>query len=169
MAPFVAAECLGAVTEAPQGGDAMFRGLRVLSLAAMLSLATIAFGALTPRPVFATCASDHITLYDPINGGSPSQSFCLTGGVGNLPNLHEIPGPCAQWFHANSWNDCVSSVRVQAGQTQCFATYSAANYSGLMATYWGPYTEQLFNVSPNDVMSSVRQYAKVPATPAGNC
>lgn len=123
-------------------------------------------------PVVAACADTHISLYVDTNGGGATQVFCLgePGGIGNLPNLNNIVGPCPQFAHANSWNDCVSSVRISVTATKCFATYRDANYLNVMAKYWGAIgPDTLFNVSPNDAMSSVKQYYKVPQTPAGNC
>jgi len=143
---------------------------RVLALSSILAFSGIVAALAAPLTSLATCSANHITLYvDANGGGSGAQSFCLEGG-NNLPNLNNIPGPCPQFLHANSWNDCVSSVRVSVASTQCIATYSNANYSTVMTVYWGPDgPDHLYNVSPNDAMSSIKQYTKTPATPAGNC
>ena len=148
----------------------MLNALRVAALSIALGLSLYAVGAINaPGRVTATCASNHITLYVDAGGSGSPQSFCLES-LGNLNNLDNIPGPCAHFLGNTSWNDCVSSVRVSLGGTQCFATYSNAGFSGLMATYWGAESEVLHSpVSPNDAMSSIKQYNKVPNTPAGNC
>ncbi len=141
------------------------RRIRVLVVATILTMSGLAVGMVGPLAVTAACSDNHISLYVNANGGGVGQSFCLESG-GNLPNLGAIPGTCV----GNTWNDCVSSVKVSLGWTQCFATYSNANYTTLMAKYWGQIgPDTLYNVSPDNSMSSVKQYTKSPATPVGNC
>lgn len=136
----------------------MRRHLVIVVVAALVAATSIAFHV--PR-VAAACADNHITLYVNAGGGNPAQTFCLEL-TGNIPNLNDIPGPCPQFFADDSWNDCVSSVRVKLATNQCFRLYSNANYNGVMATYWGPKNEVLYNVSPNDALSSMKQYTKHP-------
>lgn len=142
------------------------RQLRTLAMATAMALASTSMIALVaPQLVFATCTDQHMTLYvDANGGGSGAQTWCYDS-VGNIPNLGNIPGSCAN----GTWNDCISSVRVKLGQTWCIKTYSAANYVSLMATYWGAENEVLHNVAPDNAMSSIKQYQKSPPTPAGNC
>jgi hypothetical protein len=144
----------------------MRRSLAIL-ISAMLIAVTGVF--VMSGVASASCATNHITLYiDANGGGGHAQTFCLESG--NQPNLNNIPGPCPQFLHADSWNDCVSSVRVTLGLTQCFALYTNANYNGLMVTYWGAIgPDTLFNLPVNDALSSMKQYTKSPATPNGNC
>lgn len=144
------------------------RKARLILIASILAISGMALGVVTP--VLASCSTNNITLYVNANGGgSGAQSFCPEA-AGNQPNLNNIDGPCSQFMHADSWNDCVSSVRVTVAATQCIATYSNANYSSLMTKYWGSIgPNTLFNVSPDNAMSSFKQYSKTPTTPAGNC
>jgi hypothetical protein len=142
------------------------RRFRSLLVAATISLAGLTSGLGSPVTVMmaAGCESNHITIYVNSNGVGTGQSFCLDLGP-NPSNLGAISGPCS-----GTWNDCVSSVRVTVGATQCYATYQAANWSNLMQKYWGSIgPDVMFNVSPNNVMSSFKQYSKSPTTPAGNC
>jgi hypothetical protein len=121
------------------------------------------FGAPTAS---ADCGSNHITLYKDWFGNGDAQSFCFEL-TGNLPNLAAVPGVCT----GGSWNDCASSTRVTLSQTQCIALYSAANYVGLMEKYWGAMGPDVLDstLSPNDALSSMKQYTKQPTPAAGNC
>lgn len=137
-------------------------------LATFVAALTMAgIGALAhPRPVAADCAANNFTLFVDWFEGGVGQSFCFDL-TGNWPNLANIPGPC----HANrDWNDCASSAIVNLSQVNCLAFFRDANYVTRMYTFWGPETNHTENLlSPNDALSSVKQYQKVPATPAGNC
>lgn len=140
-------------------------------MSGVLAAVLLAAGGLFfPRAAFASCAASHISIYKDANAGGAGVTLCLSDLSGNFPNLNNISGPCPQFMHADSWNDCVSSVQVSLGWTQCYALYQDANYSHLMVTYWGLIgPDTLFNLSPNDALTSIKQYTKSPATPNGNC
>lgn len=139
---------------------------RQLSLVVLAARLAVGWRLSVTSPAAASCTENHFTLYVDWFGNGSAQTFC-TELTGNLPNLATVPGTCS----GGSWNDCASSIRVSLAQNYCLATYVNANYVTLMKKYWGPMGPDTLDslLSPNDALSSVRQYQKSPPTPAGNC
>lgn len=141
--------------------------IRSLLVATAFLSTTLAVGAVAfPALTLASCSNNNFVFYVNVGGTGTGQSSCLES-AGNISNFQNLSQPACP---TETWNDCISSVRVGLDQLNCIRTYAAANYTSTMATYWGPQSNSNFyNVSPNDAMSSVKQYRKVPSTPAGNC
>lgn len=82
----------------------MTRRLKVLLVAAALSLGVLGFSAPT---VAASCSQAKITLYANPSGGGSALTICYALDIPNL-NVYSAGTDCG--FVLPNWNDCASSV-----------------------------------------------------------
>lgn len=107
------------------------RKLKVLLLACLLALGTFAVAG--PAVVSATCSEGQIIVAQNTNGGGGTKTFCFST---DRYNLASISGPCN---FGSSWNDCISSVRVNGGPNAFVCLWVYAGYTGNGLRIVGPY------------------------------
>lgn len=139
----------------------MIRKLAALLSAFILASLVLAFVAGPAAAI--VCTGAKVTLYEDADGRGDSVTFCNTQ-VSNLANVpHTQAGGCAKAFgESSTWNDCVSSFRLEdMAATKCFRIYAAASYGDVIAggTYSG-WSNVLVNMNvwDNDTASSFKFY-----------
>lgn len=112
------------------------------------------------------CGGPKVTLYENVSAGGDSITYCNGAGNADLRTHPHVPaGTCETLFDqpGDTWDNCVSSIRITMGAGWCLYLYSGVNHQGFYRSWGGPLDGHLQSwfATDNDILTSFRFKQKV--------
>ena len=138
---------------------------RMVTILATLGLLLGALPVVTPAALAVPCGGPKVILYEDVNAGGDSITYCNGNGNADLKTHPHVPaGTCETLYDqpGDTWDNCVSSVTPILGAGSCLYLYNAVNFQGFYRMFAGPLNQNFsWYLTDNDVLTSFRFKNKV--------